>query len=94
MQSSALLAMFGLGPWEIAIVVTVALLVFGNRLPEVGRNLARTIGSFRRGLHDVQDDLERNSNDQIEPPSPPPPPPTPKKSSNSDNEAAGGEKVT
>ena len=54
-------------PWTYALVVIVALLLFGKRLPEVGRSLGRGIAEFKKGLHDVQDELTR------EEPHPPPP---------------------
>lgn len=54
-------------PWTYALVFIVALLLFGKRLPEVGRSLGRGIAEFKKGLHDVQDELTR------EEPKPPPP---------------------
>ena len=53
-------------PWTYLIVGLVALLLFGKRLPEVGRSLGRGIAEFKKGLHDVQDEMSR------EEPEPPP----------------------
>jgi sec-independent protein translocase protein TatA len=53
--------MFGnVGPLEIAIVLIIALIVFGpKRLPELGRSLGKGIREFRGSLsgdHDDEDD--------------------------------------
>lgn len=47
-----------IGPWEVIIIAVVALLLFGRRLPEVGRSLGRGIVEFKKGLRDVQDSVE------------------------------------
>ena len=57
------------GPWEMAIIAVVALLLFGRRLPEVGRSLGKGIVEFKKGLRDVQDEVSKASEE------PPPPPP-------------------
>ena len=45
------------GPWEIIIIVVVALLLFGRRLPEVGRSLGKGIVEFKKGLRGVEDEI-------------------------------------
>jgi TatA/E family protein of Tat protein translocase len=41
---------FGIGIWEMLVLLGVLLLVFGpKRLPEMGRSLGRSVGSFARG---------------------------------------------
>ncbi len=45
--------MFGLGPMELAIVGVIALLLFGKRLPEMGRSLGRTVVEFKKGMNDL-----------------------------------------
>lgn len=47
------------GPWEIIIIVVVALLLFGRRLPEVGRSLGKGIVEFKKGLRGVEDELNQ-----------------------------------
>jgi len=55
-------------PWTFIIVGIVAVLLFGKRLPEVGRSLGRGIAEFKRGLRDVQDELNKEPPPE-EPPS-------------------------
>ena len=38
------------GPWEMLLILFIALLFFGRRLPETGRSLGVGIKEFRRGL--------------------------------------------
>ncbi|HUS44679.1 MAG TPA: twin-arginine translocase TatA/TatE family subunit [Phycisphaerae bacterium] len=47
------------GPWEIIIILVVALLLFGRRLPEVGRSLGKGIVEFKKGLKGVEDEIEK-----------------------------------
>lgn len=50
--------MFGLGLSEIALILVVALIVFGpDKLPEVAKTLGRTVGTFRRTLDDLKHDF-------------------------------------
>ncbi|HEX5374815.1 MAG TPA: twin-arginine translocase TatA/TatE family subunit [Solirubrobacterales bacterium] len=59
------------GPLELAIVLIIALVVFGpKRLPELGRSLGRGIREFRGSVSgDSRDEPE--SREAIEPPQPP-----------------------
>jgi TatA/E family protein of Tat protein translocase len=52
-----MLAIFdSLGFSELLIVVVVAVLVFGKRLPEVAAQAGQQIGKFRRSLQDVKNE--------------------------------------
>ena len=52
MQPLLPLALLGnLGGPDILIIGLVALLIFGKRLPEVGKNLGKTIVEFKKGLN-------------------------------------------
>jgi sec-independent protein translocase protein TatA len=44
--------MFGMGPLELLIVLGVALLLFGNRLPSVARSLGRSMVEFKKGMNE------------------------------------------
>lgn len=46
------------GPWELAIVLIVALVIFGRRLPEVGRSLGQGLVEFKKGLKGVKDEMD------------------------------------
>jgi sec-independent protein translocase protein TatA len=47
------------GPGEMVIILIVALIFFGGRLPDVARSLGKSIVEFKRGLRDVQNEVER-----------------------------------
>lgn len=46
--------MFGLGHGELMVILIVALLLFGTRLPAVARSLGQSFRSFKRGLQEVE----------------------------------------
>jgi len=48
-----------IGPWEIAIVLVLALLIFGpKKLPDLGSSLGKSIRGFKSGLKDAQDEVK------------------------------------
>lgn len=47
-----------LGMWNVLIILIVALLLFGNRLPEVARSFGRSINEFKRGMREIEDDID------------------------------------
>ncbi len=51
---------FGIGIWELAILLLVVLLVFGpKRLPEMGRSLGRGMREFKDSITNKDDDDDR-----------------------------------
>ena len=52
-----------IGAPEVIVIGIVALLIFGRRLPEVGRSFGRSIVEFKRGLKDVEDDAKKMGDD-------------------------------
>lgn len=55
------LAFPNLGGWELLIILIIALLLFGRRLPEVGRSVGRSIVEFRKGIKGIEEEIESES---------------------------------
>lgn len=47
--------------WEILLILGLGLLLFGKRLPEVGKNLGKGIVEFRKGLKSVEEEVNEAS---------------------------------
>jgi sec-independent protein translocase protein TatA len=46
-----------LGPQEIVVLVVLGVLLFGRRLPEVGKSVGKAIKAFQNGWHGIEDDV-------------------------------------
>ena len=55
------LAFFLPGGTEWIMLLVLGLLIFGRRLPEVGRSLGRSIVEFKRGIKGIEDEVEEES---------------------------------
>ncbi|MEA1950410.1 MAG: twin-arginine translocase TatA/TatE family subunit [Planctomycetota bacterium] len=56
------IAFFGApGPMEMLIIGGIAVLLFGKRLPEVGRSLGKGIVEFKKGINGIEDELDNAS---------------------------------
>lgn len=54
--------MFGLGPFELGIILLILVMLFGvGRLPEVGGAIGKTIREFRSTM---SDDKKKDESDQ------------------------------
>jgi len=53
-----LFAFFSPGPMELMIILGIGVLLFGKRLPEVGRSLGKGIVEFKKGVRGIEDELE------------------------------------
>jgi sec-independent protein translocase protein TatA len=77
MQTIAFFENLFRGP-DLIILLALGLLIFGKRLPEVGRGLGRSIVEFRKGMKGIQDEVEDTVNKpeppkaKVEPPARPP----------------------
>jgi sec-independent protein translocase protein TatA len=50
-----------LGPMELILIMGLGVLLFGKRLPEVGRSLGRGIVEFKKGLNGAGEDFDSSS---------------------------------
>ena len=53
--------MFGLGFQELILFGVVAVLLFGKRLPEVAKSVGASYRDFRKGLSEIQSEMDFTS---------------------------------
>lgn len=44
--------MFGLGIWELVLILLIVLVLFGRKLPDLGEGLGRGIRNFRKSMRE------------------------------------------
>src|SRR5262245_6886951 len=54
-------------PMHILLLLVIGILLFGKRLPEVGRSLGKGIVEFKKGLKGLEDEFEGGSGSNSEP---------------------------
>lgn len=50
-----------IGPMQWAILLVVGLLIFGKRLPEIGRSLGKSVVEFKKGLRGIEEEIDKAS---------------------------------
>lgn len=49
--------MFGLSPMEMMIIGAIAILLFGNKLPEVAKSVGKGFNEFKKGMHGIDEEI-------------------------------------
>ena len=56
----------GLGPWEIALIILVIIILFGGKkLPELARGLGLGLREFKKAKQEIKDEV-KNVADEVE----------------------------
>ncbi|MCK5529235.1 MAG: twin-arginine translocase TatA/TatE family subunit [Kiritimatiellae bacterium] len=60
------------GGWEMLVILVVAVLIFGRRLPEIAKNMGKSVSEFKKGVKeadkakdDILDDV-RDAGDKVD----------------------------
>lgn len=59
--------MFGLGTQELLIILVLVMIIFGaGKLPQVGGALGKGLRNFKKGVKDVDEDIEEGQVEEID----------------------------
>jgi len=53
--------MFGLGFQEMMVLLLLGVLLFGRKLPDIGRSIGKTLVEFKKGMKGVEDELSSDT---------------------------------
>lgn len=57
---NTMLAVFGLGGWEVILILAVVLILFGaKKLPELAKGLGHGIREFKKASNEITSELQR-----------------------------------
>ncbi len=57
----------GLGPWEIALIILVVIILFGGKkLPELAKGLGLGLKEFKKATSDITEEVKSAANEADE----------------------------
>ena len=51
------------GGWEWIVILIVALLIFGRRLPEIARSVGKSLTEFKKGINEAKESTDDLASD-------------------------------
>jgi len=57
------LAFWTPGPFELLVILIIAVLLFGRRLPEIARGLGKSMTEFKKGIREAEETKDEVIND-------------------------------
>jgi sec-independent protein translocase protein TatA len=58
---TSLFGLFNLGAQEMIVLLVIGVLLFGRKLPEVGRYLGKGIVEFKKGMKGLEDEIDTSA---------------------------------